>query len=151
MLLNCSRCWCFFTVGLAGGSCSSARVCNSGGGCVQGIHGSGTAPGQEIIARESGVPASFRDHLARAVRSASTSLANVRRVVYHREQDIPWLLRTGGTSVPRPAGLRVEGAPFIPSRVSAEPVQEAMDGDEDTPGDDCHGSGGRHGEHRPGH
>ncbi|KAI0369978.1 hypothetical protein BV20DRAFT_945276 [Pilatotrama ljubarskyi] len=96
------------------------------------------------------------EHLARAIRSAvsgaeldemiqlhhgshplpRTSLPNVRRVVYHREQDIPWLLKTGGTSIPAPTGLRVEAAPFVPSRMSSEPVQDVADDGEDTPEDD---------------
>ncbi|KAH9855762.1 hypothetical protein C2E23DRAFT_548924 [Lenzites betulinus] len=47
---------------------------------------------------------------------------NVRRVVYNRTEDIPFLLKTGGSSVPL-ASLRPDAAPFVPSHANAEPVQ----------------------------
>ncbi|KAI0641201.1 hypothetical protein C8Q79DRAFT_992409 [Trametes meyenii] len=55
-------------------------------------------------------------------------LRDVRRVVYNRLEDVPWLIKAGGTSVPH-AGLRAEATPFIPTRPSAEEVQE-NEGDE---------------------
>lgn len=50
------------------------------------------------------------------------SLANVRRVVYTRIDDIPWLLKTAGATAPT-AGLRVEASPFVPTSVPAGPSQ----------------------------
>lgn len=59
-----------------------------------------------------------------------SSVPNVRRVVYNRLEDIPWLLKTGGSSVPV-ASLRAEAAPFIPTRASADAVQETGDDADD--------------------
>ncbi|KAI0656844.1 hypothetical protein C8Q70DRAFT_1158814, partial [Cubamyces menziesii] len=69
-----------------------------------------------------------------------TSLPYLRRLVFNRHEDIPWLLKVSGSSAPG-AGLRADAAPFVP--VSAlqgtpatdedaeEPVEEAQDVGED--------------------
>ena len=53
-----------------------------------------------------------------------TSLPNVRRVVYNRLEDIPFLLRTDASNTAT-AGLRADAAPFVPTRAGAgaEPSQ----------------------------
>ena len=46
----------------------------------------------------------------------------MRRVVYNRLEDVPWLLRTDGTSAPN-AGLRAEARPFIPTQIATKATQ----------------------------
>lgn len=62
------------------------------------------------------------------------TISNVRRVIYNRAEDIPWLLKTGGSSTPL-AGLRAEAAPFVPTRASTDAVQELGDDAEPAPED----------------
>ena len=52
----------------------------------------------------------------------TTNIPNVRRVVYNRLEDIPWLLKTDGTSAPN-AGLRAEARPFIPTQIATKATQ----------------------------
>ena len=82
------------------------------------------------------------DHLARVVRhsAADSSLdemiqlhfgpksaggrspPNVRRVVYNRLEDIPWLLKTDG-SLLAPTGLRAEAPAFVPAGAQSNTAQ----------------------------
>ncbi|KAI0757678.1 hypothetical protein C8Q80DRAFT_1134850 [Daedaleopsis nitida] len=55
------------------------------------------------------------------------SLPNVRRVVYNRVDDIPWLLKTAGSSAPI-VGLRAEASPFVPTSVSGGLSQPEAEG-----------------------
>ena len=52
-----------------------------------------------------------------------SSLPNVRRVVYTRTDDIPWLLRTDGSVAPS-ANLRADALPFVPTSISTKTVAE---------------------------
>ncbi|CDO74781.1 hypothetical protein BN946_scf185001.g29 [Trametes cinnabarina] len=59
-----------------------------------------------------------------------TSIRYLRRVVFNRVEDIPWLLKTGGSSLSA-GGLRAEAAPFVPTRIAAETGEEERADEED--------------------
>ncbi|KAI9068145.1 hypothetical protein FKP32DRAFT_1672451 [Trametes sanguinea] len=89
------------------------------------------------------------DHLARVVRRSASdtaldemihlhhgsypvpdrSIPYLRRVVFNRVDDIPWLLKTGGSSL-QAGGLRADAAPFVPTRIAAQAGQEEDEEDE---------------------
>ncbi|TFK88273.1 hypothetical protein K466DRAFT_598787 [Polyporus arcularius HHB13444] len=59
-----------------------------------------------------------------------TGLPNVRRVIYNRLEDIPWLLRTSGSSGSS-GGLRPDAMPFVPTTVP-QPESEDVAVEENT-------------------
>ncbi|KAI1785582.1 hypothetical protein LXA43DRAFT_1185708 [Ganoderma leucocontextum] len=91
------------------------------------------------------------DHLARVVRHSVTqssldemiqlhfgpksgdkrSLFNVRRVVYNRLEDIPWLLKTDG-SLSAPTGLRAEAPAFVPASAPPNATQPEEEEEEES-------------------
>ncbi|KAI0327262.1 hypothetical protein GY45DRAFT_1428013 [Cubamyces sp. BRFM 1775] len=70
----------------------------------------------------------------------NSSIPYLRRLIFNRHEDIPWLLRIGGSSAPG-VGLRADTAPFVPVSVlqgvqaadedAEEPIEETQDMGED--------------------